>query len=65
MKTPATEEFPTIEWEQHSLMDKDIDERSETWEVKGFDANGNKYIGIGDFSCEELVCVNQIEITSK
>ena len=61
MKTPATEDYPEIEWEQHRLMDTDVDERSETWEVRGYDAAGNKYAGVADFTCGEMVDVNQIE----
>lgn len=62
MKTPATEEFPEIEWDPLKLMDRDIEERSETWEMEGEDSNGEKYAGVGEYSCGELVVITQIEL---
>lgn len=61
MKTPATEEFPEIEWDQYKLMEYDTEERSQTWEMEGLDSTGNKYSGIGEYSCGELVLITQIE----
>lgn len=61
MKTPATEQFPEIEWEEKQLLEHDIEERSQTWEMEGEDSNENKYSGVGEFICGELVVINQIE----
>ena len=62
MKTEATEEFPEITWEQVILMDRDAEERSQTWEMEGIGADGNKYAGVGEYSCGELVVITQIEL---
>jgi len=61
MKTKATKLYPEIDWNQKTLMDSDVDERSETWEVYGVDGDGNKYIGTGEYSCGELIRVLDIE----
>lgn len=61
MKTPATEEFPEIKWQQKQLIDKDVDERSETWLMEGWDAAGIFYTALGEYTHDELVAITEIE----
>lgn len=54
---------PTIkEWDQKELLSSDIDERSETWLVEGYDDEGNKFEGVADFTCGEMGEVEEIEL---
>lgn len=60
-KTPPTEEFPEIEWEQHELLEKDIEEREETYKMIGTDADGNEYVSTGIYVCGEPEIIHDIE----
>lgn len=62
MNTPATEDFPAIEWDQKQLLEKDIDEHSESWEMIGYDEDGKEYSAIGEFCLGELVIITEIEL---
>lgn len=62
MKTKSTEHLPEIKWEQISLLDTDIDERSETWIMKGQDAGGREYAAIANYTCGELDKIEEIEL---
>lgn len=62
MITPATEEFPEIEWDQKELLEKDLEERSESWLMEGRDAAGNLYSAIGEYICDELEAITYIEL---
>lgn len=61
MTTKTTNEYPEIEWDIQELLEKDIDERSETYSVVGEDFEGNRYEGTAYFSCGELEEVKEIE----
>jgi hypothetical protein len=61
MKTKATDQLPEIEWERtNELLDKDIDEREEYYLMTGFDDKGKEYKGTGEYSCGELIKIDDI-----
>jgi len=60
MTTKATEDFPEIEWDIKELLEKDVDERSETYAVVGEDFGGNRYEGTAYYVCGELEEVKEI-----
>lgn len=62
MKTEKSEQWPEINWHQKSLLDKDVDERSETWELSGTDVDGKEYSAIGNFTHDELDYITEIEL---
>ena len=42
-------------------VDYDTEERSQTWEMEGLDVAGNKYTGIGEYTCGELEKITEIQ----
>ena len=62
MKAAATEDFPEIEWEIDSFLETDIEERLEVWIMDGTDAQGNKYSGLGYYTCGELESIKDIQL---
>lgn len=46
---------------QYQFLDHDSEERSATYECRGYDANGIQYSGIAEFSCDELESITDIE----
>lgn len=61
-KTPPTEEFPEIQWEQDVLIERDSEERERTYKMLGMDASGNKYEATGVFVCGKLELIHDIEL---
>lgn len=64
-KTPPTEDFPEIEWEQDELLERDPEERERTYKMFGMDASGNKYEATGVFVCGELELMHNVELLTK
>ena len=46
---------------QYQYLSHDSEERSVTYECRGFDSDGNIYYGIAEFCCDELVEITDIE----
>ncbi len=61
MKTPATEDFPEIEWEvTREVLERDPEERLVVYLAKGVDDLGNKYAGSAHYTCDELDAIKDI-----
>jgi len=58
----ADMDWTDYEWEMGELLDYDPEERQASHVVYGFDENGKEYVGIGTYSCGELIEVDDIEI---
>lgn len=61
-KTPPTEDFPEIVWEQDELLERDPEERERTYKMIGMDVGGNKYEATGVYVCGELELIHDIEL---
>lgn len=63
-KSPGTKDHPEIIWDdlQTELLDKDPEEKEETYLAEGFDLFGNMYLGSALFTCDEL---ERIEVTER
>jgi hypothetical protein len=62
MKTPPTNEFPEIDWDETDiLLEEDIDERLQVWHSVGVDSYGRKYLGSAHYVCGELEGIRDIE----
>ncbi len=62
-KTPATENYPEIEWEdlKEELLDSDIDERMEVYRTTGMGTDGKTYSGSAYFFSGEFDDIKDIE----
>lgn len=49
-------------WSKVQLLESDIDERLEVWEIEGKDQNGIEYTAIGEYYEDEPVVVKEIQV---
>lgn len=49
-------------WSKVQLLESDIDERLEVWEIEGQDRNGVEYTAIGEYYEDEPVVVKEIQV---
>ncbi|HZW70275.1 MAG TPA: hypothetical protein VFF57_05340 [Hanamia sp.] len=56
--TPATVDFPELEWEQESLMY--TEDKSIFWLMTA-EKEGTKYTAVGEYCCRKLIDIRDIE----
>lgn len=63
MKTPATDNYPAIEWHElrQELLESDIDERMEVYITLGTGSDGKEYAGTAYFFADVLDEIKNIE----
>ena len=61
MKTIATETHPEIDWEIGDFLDRDFDERMETFIAEGESDDGRKWQGTAYYFCDIFEEVTDIE----
>jgi len=63
MKTPATKQFPEIDWDVDSkdILESDIDERMKIFGARGWGLDGKDYFGSAVYFCEEFYEMRDIE----
>ena len=61
MKTIATETHPEIDWEIGDFLDRDFDERMETFIAEGESADGRKWQGTAYYFADVFEEITDIE----
>jgi hypothetical protein len=65
MTTPATTEFPEIEWEMGDELEYDPEERMRIFNGSGIDKSGQKYSGSIYYVCGCFEEIKDIQLESQ